>query len=262
MRNYKEQKFYDIKKQREVFILLFIGILTGVSTGFVAYFFETLINNITYFKNHLLNITSNKIIELILSALISIFLIITSLIITKKISPETSGSGIPQIEGAMENKIPILWTRSLPTKFLAGILSLSSGLVIGKAGPILYMGSAIGKMFSYILKLNNERTHIFIACGAAAGISASFNAPITGIVFVIEALRSHFKFKFLSFQCITISAISSNIIIRIFLGQKSLIQIPKIHTIPISNLWCFVIFGILFGVMGVIFNKYFVFFID
>ena len=73
---------------------------------------------------------------------------------------------------------------------------------------------------------------------------------------------TYFKFKFLSFQCITISAISSNIIIRIFLGQKSLIQIPKIQTIPISNLWCFVIFGVLFGVMGVIFNKYFVFFID
>ena len=60
MRKYKEKKFYDINKQREVFVLLFIGILTGVSTGLVAYFFETLINNITYFKNYLFNITNNK----------------------------------------------------------------------------------------------------------------------------------------------------------------------------------------------------------
>ena len=264
MRNHKEKKFYNIKKQHEIFVLLFIGLITGATTGLVGYVFGISINKIHNLKEYIITNTStdNIIIKIIISIIISIFLIIMSLLITKKVSPETKGSGIPQIEGAMEHKMPILWKRSLPTKFITGVLSLSSGLVIGKAGPILYMGSAIGKMYSCILKLNNERTHIFIASGAAAGISASFNAPITGVLFVIEAMRAHFKFKFLSLQCIIISSISSNVISRIFLGQKSLIQIPKIHTIPISNLWCFIIFGILFGIMGVVFNKYFIFFID
>ncbi|MFA0697857.1 chloride channel protein, partial [Vibrio sp. 10N.222.49.C9] len=109
-------------------------------------------------------------------------------------APETAGSGIPEIEGAMDNIRPVRWWRVLPAKFFGGMGTLGSGMVLGREGPTVQMGGAVGRMVSDIFRVkNDDDRHSLLASGAAAGLAAAFNAPLAAIMFVVEEMRPQFR---------------------------------------------------------------------
>ena len=103
-----------------------------------------------------------------------------------------SGSGIPQIEGEIIGEIDEKWWRVLLAKLGGGIISLGCGLSLGR-GPQHSAGSHDSKGFSRAAKRVKTEEKLLITCGASAGLSAAFNAPIAGILFSLEEVHKHFS---------------------------------------------------------------------
>ena len=89
---------------------------------------------------------------------------------------------------------------------------------------------------------------------AAAGLSAAFNAPLAGILFIIEEMRLQFRYSLISIKAVFIGVIMSSIVFRYFNGEKAVIAVGKLANAPINTLWLYLVLGMLFGIVGVLFN--------
>ena len=122
-------------------------------------------------------------------------LMCAALYAVRRYAPEAAGSGIQEIEGALDGVRPLRWARVLSVKFGAGLLSLGAGMVMGREGPIVQMGGALGEMLRERLRLTDEQGRILIAAGAGAGLTVAFNTPLAGMLFVIDEMRPHFRYS-------------------------------------------------------------------
>jgi len=252
-----KRSYFLKKKPRQVYILLFSGIAIGGLTGLVGSIFQLAIACVENFRNYLLTFSiHNEVWQWVVPIVFTLTCLFFSLFLVRCFAPEASGSGIQEIEGTLKGKRVTKWQRILPIKFFGGVFSLSAGMVAGREGPTIQMGGAIGKMLSKKFGIASEFSHTFIAAGAAAGLSVAFNAPLAGILFIIEEMRPCFKYSFMSMQCVILASLVSDIVLRMIMGQHPDIPMTTFITPSVASLWIFVIFGCIFGVMGVIFNKY------
>lgn len=246
----------NVKKNQSDFIcILAISILIGILTGLICILFNYAIHQIESLRNTLL--TPNDptwktgLLIILSSAILSGF----SFYLVKKFSPESAGSGIQEIEGALSSVRPSRWKRVLPVKFFAGICALGAGLVLGREGPSVQIGANIGAMLSDVTKRHPESKHIFIASGAAAGLAAAFNAPLAGILFVLEEMREQFHYNFISLKSVILAAIASTMVFHFFVGEKPLFSLPEIGDVSQASYGLFFVLGLGFGAFGVLFNK-------
>lgn len=236
--------------------VLFLSILVGIGAGILCTLFNIFINKIISFRelwNY--DITEYNINVMILVVISSSLLSAFGFYIVARFAPEAAGSGIPEIEGAMVGLRPVRWKRVIPAKFFGGISTIGAGLVLGREGPSIQMGASVGRMISDIFSLKDEKgQHILLASGAAAGLSAAFNAPLAGMMFVIEEMRDQFKYNFLSVKSVMLASILATVVYRLILGQQALIPISIEHSPPLISLFYILILGALFGAIGVVFN--------
>jgi len=178
-----------------------------------------------------------------------------SIYLVKKYAPETAGSGIQEIEGALDGVRPVRWRRVLPVKFIASICSLSSGLLLGREGPTVQIGANVGKMVEDVFKQPIEEDNPLISTGAAAGLASAFNAPFAGIIFVIEEMNGHFKFNFYSLAALMIGAGSADMVVRLLVGSGPILKTTIFTFEELSGIWLFVLLGLVLSVIGIMFNK-------
>ena len=177
--------------------------------------------------------------------------------LVRHFAPEAAGSGIQEIEGVMEGTRPLRWQRVLPVKFVSGWLAIAAGLVLGREGPTVHMGSAVGKMISDWAGLSRHGAQSLIAAGAGAGLAAAFNAPIAGIIFITEEMRRQFEYNFVSLHSVIIACCVAAIVNDVWLAQGPVLPIlvdlyPQ--AIPF-DLILFIVLGIIIGMFGVLFNR-------
>ncbi|MCP4176788.1 MAG: H(+)/Cl(-) exchange transporter ClcA [bacterium] len=252
--------FLSLKERRQTYFLLFSGILIGAAIGLVGSIFNLSIVYAKQLRVEFTNLFSNSNIFLqwsipILFTLISL---VAAVFIVRRFAPETAGSGIQEIEGALCNVRKLKWYRIIPVKYIGGVLTLISGMITGREGPTIHMGGAIGAMLSDKLRLKPFFAHTLIAAGAGAGLSAAFGAPMAGILFVIEEMRPHFRYNFASMQCVIAASVASDIVTKLIMGNGHEIPMQLLASPPITSLWLFVIFGAFFGIIGIFFNKFLV----
>jgi CIC family chloride channel protein len=99
-----------------------------------------------------------------------------------------------------------------------------------------------------------EARHTLLATGAAAGLSAAFNAPLAGILFIIEEMRAQFRYNLISIKAVFTGVIMSSIVFRIFNGEGAVIEVGKLTNAPVNTLWLYLVLGMVFGVVGPLFN--------
>ncbi len=236
--------------------LLLIGVLLGSLIGLVCVAFQILPDLFTeyrlnYFVSHELDLLILLLI-FVSSGLMAAF----ALYITMRFAPEAGGSGIPEIEGALEHKRPVRWWRVLPVKLLGGVASLGSGMVLGREGPSIQIGGNLGKMVADLCLIPRAHAMTLLASGGAAGLAAAFNAPLAGILFVLEELRPQFRYSFLSIQLVSVTVVSATIIRCLVLGQDAVFAgLPMFETPKLSSYICFIILGLMAGCLGVLFNR-------
>ncbi|WP_406705281.1 H(+)/Cl(-) exchange transporter ClcA [Sodalis sp.] len=170
-------------------------------------------------------------------------------------APEAGGSGIPEIEGALEDLRPVRWWRVIPVKFIDGMGTLGAGMVLGREGPTVQLRGNLGRMVVDVCRLRGaEARHTLLATGAAAGLTAAFNAPLAGILFIIEEMRPQFRYNLISIKAVFIGVIMASIVFRLFNGERTVIAVGKLAFAPVNTLWLYLLLGAIFGAVGVLFN--------
>jgi CIC family chloride channel protein len=176
-----------------------------------------------------------------------------SVAVTRQYAPEASGSGIPHLEAVLHRFRTLEWKRLLPVKFLGGIAAIGSGLALGREGPTVQMGGAVGDAISRGLKVSERERLTLISAGAGAGLAAAFNAPLSGLVFVLEEVRR--DFQPIVFGATFIAAAVADIIARIGSGQFPIFAVPGYAVPPLAALPIFALLGIASGLLGILFNR-------
>ncbi|CNI74034.1 H(+)/Cl(-) exchange transporter ClcA [Yersinia vastinensis] len=236
-------------------ILIMAGVV-GIVTGLLGVAFDRGVDWITQQRlATLAKVADNAILVWPLAFIMSALLAMVGYFLVRRFAPEAGGSGIPEIEGAMEEMRPVRWWRVIPVKFIGGLGTLGAGMVLGREGPMVQMGGNSGRMIVDIFRLRSpEARHSLLATGAAAGLSAAFNAPLAGILFVIEEMRSQFRYSLVSIKAVFVGVITSTIVYRYFNGERAIIDVGKLSDVSLDTLWLFLLLGIIFGVVGVVFN--------
>jgi CIC family chloride channel protein len=173
--------------------------------------------------------------------------------LVRRFAPETSGSGIPHLKAVLNRLRGMRWRRVLVVKFLSGTLGISSGLALGREGPTVQMGGAVGQMVSGWLDSDARERHILIAAGAGAGLAAAFNAPLAGVIFVLEELRRDFAPGALTGAFV--ASVTADVVVRLLTGQSPVFHVTSPPVPPLACLPLFVALGVVVALLGVTFNR-------
>lgn len=239
-------------QKRSPFIILFFACLVGAFTGVLGSLFQLGIDAIISWRMHLTETPfANFYVKCALVFMVTALMGAMAYYLVRRFAPESSGSGIPEVEGALLDLRPVRWWRVLPVKFFGGLCALGSGMVLGREGPTVQMGSSLGKMISDIFRLKNKDSqHTLIATGAGAGITTAFNAPLGGILFVIEEMRGEFTYSKASIKAVFVGCVSACIVYQLIIGSASILNIPVQRSIPLSTIWIYVFLGLILGIIG------------
>ena len=144
--------------------------------------------------------------------------------IVSRFAPEARGHGVPEVMyavnragGRMRAQVPVV-------KSLASAICIGSGGSVGREGPIVQIGSALGSVLGQFLHLSESRLRLLVACGAAGGISATFNAPIAGVFFALELILGNFETR--SFGLVVLSSVAADAVGRAAFGNQPFLTLP------------------------------------
>lgn len=189
-------------------------------------------------------------------------LLFVALAMTRGLAPEAAGSGVQEIEGALEGKRPARWWRVLPVKFFGGLASLGSGLLAGREGPTIQLGGNVGALVADVGKVRREEGNILIAAGAGAGLAAAFNAPLAGVLFIIEEMRDQFRPTHLAVQAVMLATIAATMVVRWLMGPAPDLPVVTGGPLALETAWLFALLGLAVGVVGLVFNRLLVMALD
>jgi CIC family chloride channel protein len=167
--------------------------------------------------------------------------------------PRVRGSGVNQTKSALYIYDGYIPSRTAIGKFICSALAIGSGQSLGPEDPSLQIGASIASVLGRRLKLNRERLRLIAPIGAAAGLSAAFNSPISAVLFVIEEVIGRWTAGI--FGAVVLSAVSSVVVSRYFLGSEPLFRIPPVEFIQPSELIAYAVLGIVGAFASVVFAK-------
>jgi CIC family chloride channel protein len=236
-------------------IMAFLGIIVGLAGGFGAVGFRHLISlfqTLAYGgENDLLELVVNlpwyyriavpAIGGLVVGPLVYFF------------AREAKGHGVPEVMEAVALKGGVIRKRVVVVKSLASAICISTGGSVGREGPIVQIGSAIGSVLGQVMKVSADRMRTLVGCGAAAGIAATFNAPIAGSMFALEVILGDFGLA--TFSPIVISAVMATAVSRHFLGNIPAFIVPAYELVSPWEFPLYLGLGLFCAVVGVTFTK-------
>lgn len=166
--------------------------------------------------------------------------------------PRTRGSGVNQTKAALyiyNGHIPI---RTAIGKFMTAALAIGSGHSLGPEDPSLQIGACLASVLGRQMRLSRDRMRLIAPVGAAAGLAAAFNAPISAVLFVIEEVIGRWTAGILG--SVVLSAVSSVVVMRWFLGSESLFRIPAVQLERPFELVAYAVLGVVGGLASVLFS--------
>ncbi len=248
-----KRKVKFILYKRSQWVMLVLAVLIGVVTGLSSVLFRLMLEGAI--KGY--SWTIEKMFFFLPNYSSSLFIpILAGLIVgplTYHLAKEARGTGIPEVMEAVALKNGIIEIRVTITKMFATVASLGGGLSAGREGPIIQIGSGIGSYFGQIFKLNTKKTKTCVAAGAAAGIAATFNTPLAGVIFAQEVILG--KYIPNSFFNIVISAVTASVVSERFFGNSPVFIIQRYSFEQPIELLFYVLLGILAALVGTLFVK-------
>ncbi len=238
-------------KRTESIYLIIRGVEVGVVAGLLCSLYrfllqfaeDNLIKILDYVKGNPLKTA------LWLAGVTAIGVIVSFLV---KWEPDAGGSGIPQTAGEIRGYFSLNWWRVSLVKLLGGTLTVFSGLSLGREGPSVQLGGMAAKGAAVLTKADKTTQLRMISCGTGAGMSAAFNAPIAGTMFIFEEIHHGLD---RAIMCMGIvAAIVADFISKIFFGQNTIFHYEP-ERLPLRYYWILLIMGVVFGVAGTCYNR-------
>src|SRR5579871_838358 len=166
---------------------------------------------------------------------------------------EARGHGVPEVMLAVAERGGRIRPRVAVIKSLASALCIGSGGSVGREGPIVQIGSALGSTLGQIVRVSESRMRLLVACGAAGGISATFNAPIAGVFFGLELILRDFEAE--SFGAVVLASVVADIIGRAAFGAQAFLVLPAFHLVSYWECFLYAALGVLAALVGVGFSR-------
>jgi CIC family chloride channel protein len=209
-----------------------LALLTGAGAGLGAIAFRDMILGFTHlFTGHSEYGAAGRTINPHLPGLGIWFVVAVPVVggliygpLVSRFAPEARGHGVPEVMyavnrlgGRMRPQVPIV-------KSLASAVCIGSGGSVGREGPIVQIGSALGSVTGQLLRVSDSQLRLLVACGAAGGISATFNAPLAGVFFALELILRNFETR--SFGLVVLSSVTADAIGRAAFGNHAFLSLP------------------------------------
>ncbi len=170
-----------------------------------------------------------------------------------RFAPEARGHGVPEVMlavsrlgGRMRPQVPVV-------KSLASALCIGSGGSVGREGPIVQIGSALGSAAGQFTQVSESQLRLLVACGAAGGISATFNAPIAGVFFALELILRNFETR--SFGLVVLSSVTADAIGRAAFGSHPFLSLPTFNFSSPVELVLYAGLGVIAMAVGLVFVR-------
>jgi CIC family chloride channel protein len=245
-------QWVDRHRMSESITILLTALIVGMGAGLGAVVFRRLIE---YFQRFFwVDITN------FLDDLQPIYLFIIPALgglifgpMIHKFAREAKGHGVPEVMEAVALRGGRIRPQVAVVKSLASAVCIASGGSVGREGPIAQIGSALGSTVGQFFNLSDERIRNLVACGAAGGIAATFNAPIAGAVFALEVILG--QLHAIYFGAVVISAVTADIIAHFFEGDMRAFLIPEYVLESPWELLLYLLLGILAAVAAVVFTR-------
>lgn len=227
------------------------GIMVGLISGLLVVFYRLALDKAGLLAKSIYKAQTENIW---LIPIWIIVLIVGGYIVGNMIkkNPMISGSGIPQVEGILMGHLNMNWWRVIVEKFVGGVICITAGLSLGREGPSIQLGAAVGQGFSRIFKRIKIEEKYLITSGASAGLAAAFNAPLAGVIFALEEVHKNFS------PLVLISTMSASLVAdfvsKEFFGLKPIFQFESFSVLPLKYYAFIIIFGIIIGMFGVFYN--------
>ena len=150
--------------------------------------------------------------------------------LVRTFAPEAKGHGVPEVMDSIFYKEGRIRPVVAVVKSLASALAIGSGSSVGREGPIIQIGASLGSSIGQIIRLEAWQRITLVAAGAGAGIAATFNTPIGGVIFAIELMMPEFSTR--TFLPVALATGTATFIGRIFFGPRPAFEVPPVGTIP------------------------------
>lgn len=179
--------------------------------------------------------------------------ILIAAISAKYLAPEARGPGVPEVMENVAIRGGVIRLRVLAVKIWASAVSIASGGSVGREGPMVQIGATLGSVFGQITQITSRQMKTFVGAGAAAGIAATFNAPIAGSLFALEIIIGDFGLA--QFSPIVVSAVVSTVISHQYIDQFGIFDVPAYHLQTPWEFIPYVLLGLLTGAVAVLFIR-------
>ena len=250
MKNLEKTLKSIVENPKYIFRLSVQGVMVGIFAGLMVCLYRFLLSESEHILRNYLTIIQTNVVYIVL---FFVFLAVLGLLIDwiTKWEVDSSGSGIPQVYAEVKGHMEANWAKVLFSKIVAGVMTALGGLSLGPEGPSVQIGGMAGKCVARLFKGSKTDELRLILVGSAVGITAAFNAPLAGVLFVMEEINHGFD-KTLIFIAL-VSAIVSDFISKSIFGQSTVLTFP-INNIPLENYWILIVLGIVIGVIGYVYN--------
>lgn len=234
-------------------LLLFFALLIGSAVGIAVIAFFKLIDLVQLFSLTAVSRLTD------IGSLAIILVVLVGLALTRAIvrygTADSTGQNIPDVIRAVAKRGGVIHTPHVAVKTIATALAIGTGGSVGPEGPVVVAGSALGSKIGRLFRSGPQRLRLLVSCGAAAGISAAFNAPIAGVFFSLEKVIGTFGVS--AFPPILVASVIAAAISRSAFGESPVIFIPTEYSLggP-SELVMYAVLGIGCGLVSVAFIKF------
>src|SRR5215469_3043004 len=234
---------------REDQLFLFLAVLIGIFSGLAVVCFRIAIEWL-----HLLTLGSSIYPPFPRVVLVPVLGGIAVALLVIYVFPGARGSGVNQTKAAVYISNGYIPFNACVGKFLICALGIGTGQSLGPEDPSLQIGAGIASALGRSLRLSQKKVRLIAPVGAAAGLAAAFNAPISSVIFVIEEVIGTWSAGVLG--AIVLAAVSSVITMRSFMGSESLFRVPPFRTASAGELLAYVVLGIIGGCASLAFMKW------
>jgi CIC family chloride channel protein len=249
------RRLHDSLRETDQVYMVLVAVVIGLLAGFCAVGFRLLIQGLNRVAWHQGQYTLEYMYGLpfwwkILTPAVGGMVVG---LITYRFAKEAKGHGVPEVMEAVALRGGVIRPRVVIAKMFASGISIASGGSVGREGPIVQIGSALGSTVGQFLKIDQQRLKTLVGCGAAAGIAGTFNAPVAGALFAVEIILGDFGVA--QFSPIVISSVAATVVSHRYLGDFPAFEVPSYTLVHANELFAYATLGILAGFVALAFIK-------
>jgi CIC family chloride channel protein len=237
------------------YLIIYVTAALRILCGYISIGIHYLVFHISkiFSLQHSIDIDAFTGMQFVYMSLISIIGLMLAAFITNVFAKEAKGHGVPEVMSAVARKGGIIRPRIVIVKMFVSAICIGSGGSVGREGPIVQIGSAIGSALGQFFKVSGSAVTVLVGCGAAAGISATFNAPIAGTLFASEVILRDIRIT--SVSPILISSLVAASVSRAYYGNSPAFTVSHYELASYGELGLYCVLGLLAGLVAVVFVK-------